>query len=69
MWNLDELMYLNISDSNQNFEESISNTTSSITSSTSSGKKYLKNKLNLYDFIKKLSQECFMPLNIWRGYL
>ena len=62
LWNLDELLYLNIS-GNDNFEKNFLN----ITSSTSSGKNYLNNKLNVYDFVKKLSQECFMPLTYGGG--
>ena len=62
-WNLDELIYLNISKQKTAFDEN----KISITGSTSSGKKFLPETINIYEFIKKLSKKCFMPLTYGGG--
>ena len=61
-WNLDEMIYLNISEK----KNIINDTTHQITSSTASGMKYLKDKkMNIFEFIRELSKKCFMPFIRW----
>ena len=63
-WNLDEMIYLNISEK----KNIINDTTHQITSSTASGMKYLKDKkMNIFEFIRELSKKCFMPLTYGGG--
>lgn len=58
-WNLDELIYLNISSDKTFFQNSDQQTTSS----TSSGLKFLPNKkIDVFEFVNILSKNCFMPL-------
>ena len=58
-WNLDELIYLNISNDKTFFQNSDEQTTSS----TSSGLKFLPNKkIDVFEFVNILSKNCFMPL-------
>jgi imidazole glycerol-phosphate synthase subunit HisF len=63
-WDLDELIYLNISKNKKIFYDSDNQTTSSI----GSGIKILpKNKINVFEFVKLLSKNCFMPLTYGGG--
>tara|TARA_Y100001958_G_C21246283_1_gene576617 strand:+ start:1909 stop:2739 length:831 start_codon:yes stop_codon:yes gene_type:complete len=63
-WNVDELIYLNISKNKDIYTQNVG----SVTSSILSGKKYTKeNKMNMIDFIKYLSNYCFMPLTYGGG--
>jgi len=62
-WNLDELIYLNISNNKIIF----STDNNKITGSTSSGKKYIPKKIDVINFVKKLSSKCFMPLTYGGG--
>ncbi len=58
-WNIDELIYLNISDKNQK----TNHLNYKVNSSTSGGKKILPDEnLDIENFIKILSKKCFMPL-------
>jgi len=58
-WNVDELIYLDISRSGQ----VEINDTSSVIGATSAGKQiFQKRPTNIYEFIEVLSRKCFMPL-------
>jgi len=63
-WDLDELIYLNISKNKNFFYDSDIQTTSSI----GSGIEILpKKKIDVYEFVKLLSKNCFMPLTYGGG--
>jgi len=58
-WNLDELIYLNISKDKTFFQ----NSDKQYTSSTGSGLKFLPDKkIDVFNFVNILSKNCFMPL-------
>lgn len=58
-WNIDELIYLNISNKNKK----TNHVNYKVTASTSGGKKVLPDEnLDIENFIKILSKQCFMPL-------
>lgn len=63
-WNLDELIYLNISDNKKDFYFNLDYST---TSSTASKKNKKIQKINVLHFVKKLSYFCRMPLTFGGG--
>lgn len=63
-WNVDELIYLNISKNKNLYENSIGN----VTSSLASGKnQILQKKINIFEFINYLSRFSSMPLTYGGG--
>ena len=65
-WNLDELIYLNISDNKSNFFYEEKNITTSSTASRKTQKSRENNK-NIFKFLKQLSSQCRMPLTYGGG--
>jgi imidazole glycerol-phosphate synthase subunit HisF len=65
MWNVDELIYLDIS---RNGQVEIDKTANMVIGAISAGKKVYENRpKTIYEFIELLSKRCFMPLTFGGG--